>query len=100
MFNGMFGKIAPGMCRLSMNGGIAVKTDNGYKTYNFYGISGNLVESDPMYGIYLMKKGFGGEVLELLGEFDYPVNKPLYRLYKTSYAAVRKAKKLKTKIHK
>lgn len=34
MFNGMFGKIAPGMCRLSMNGGIAVKTTNGYKTYN------------------------------------------------------------------
>lgn len=34
MFNGMFGKIAPGMCRLSMNGGIAVKTANGYKTYN------------------------------------------------------------------
>lgn len=32
--NGMFGKLAPGMCRLSMNGGIAVKTDNGYKTYN------------------------------------------------------------------
>ena len=34
MLNGMFGKIAPGMCRLSMNGGIAVKTSNGYKTYN------------------------------------------------------------------
>lgn len=34
MFNGMFGKLAPGMCRLSMNGGIAVKTANGYKTYN------------------------------------------------------------------
>ena len=32
--NGMFGKIAPGMCRLSMNGDIAVKTSNGYKTYN------------------------------------------------------------------
>lgn len=32
--NGMFGKIAPGMCRLSMNGEIAVKTSNGYKTYN------------------------------------------------------------------
>lgn len=30
----MFGKIAPGMCRLSMNGGIAVKTDSGYKSYN------------------------------------------------------------------
>ena len=34
MFNGMFGKVASGMCRLSMNGGIAVKTNNGYKTYN------------------------------------------------------------------
>lgn len=34
MFNGMFGKVAAGMCRLSMNGGIAIKTSNGYKTYN------------------------------------------------------------------
>lgn len=34
MFNGMFGKIANGMCRLSMNGGISVKTNGGYKTYN------------------------------------------------------------------
>ena len=32
--NGMFGKIAPGMCRLSMSGGIAVKTSNGYKSYD------------------------------------------------------------------
>lgn len=32
--NGMFGKVAPGMCRLSMSGGIAVKTTNGYKSYN------------------------------------------------------------------
>lgn len=34
MFNGMFGKIGPEMCRLSMNGGVAVKTGSGYKTYN------------------------------------------------------------------
>ena len=34
MLNGMFGKVAPGMCRLSMNGGIAIKTNNGYKSYN------------------------------------------------------------------
>lgn len=32
--NGMFGKLGNGMCRLSMNGGIAVKTNSGYKTYN------------------------------------------------------------------
>lgn len=34
MFSKMYGKLASGMCRLSMNGGIAVKTSNGYKTYN------------------------------------------------------------------
>ena len=33
-FNGMFGKVAPGMCRLTMNGNVAVKCSNGYKTYN------------------------------------------------------------------
>lgn len=34
ILNGMFGKVGAGMCRLSMNGGIAVKTSGGYKTYN------------------------------------------------------------------
>lgn len=34
MFNGKFGKIKEGLCRLSMKGGIAVKTNGGYKTYN------------------------------------------------------------------
>lgn len=33
-FNGMFGKIAPGMCRLTANGNIAVKCGSSYKTYN------------------------------------------------------------------
>jgi hypothetical protein len=33
-FNGMFGKLGPGMCRLTMNGKIAVKTTGGYKSYN------------------------------------------------------------------
>ncbi len=32
--NGMFGKIKNGMCRMSMEGKIAVKTSNGYKTYD------------------------------------------------------------------
>lgn len=34
MFNGMFGKIGDNMCRLTMNGNIAIKTSKGYKTYN------------------------------------------------------------------
>lgn len=34
MFNNMFGKIQNGMCRLSMDGLIAIKTSSGYKTYD------------------------------------------------------------------
>lgn len=34
MFNSMFGKLGNGMCRLSMSGGIAVKTSTGYKAYD------------------------------------------------------------------
>lgn len=34
LFNGMFGKIEPGLCRLSMNGEIAVRTKSGYKAYS------------------------------------------------------------------
>ena len=34
MFNGIMGKIKPGCCRLGMNGQIAIKTPDGYKTYN------------------------------------------------------------------
>ena len=34
MFNGVMGKIKPGCCRLGMNGQIAIKTQDGYKTYN------------------------------------------------------------------
>lgn len=44
MLNGMFGKVQPGMCRLSMSGGIAVKTKNGYKSYNVK--SGRLTNCD------------------------------------------------------
>ena len=34
MFNGVMGKIKPGCCRLGMNGRIAIKTTDGYKTYD------------------------------------------------------------------
>ena len=33
-FSGFFGKVQPGMCRLTINGNIAIKCSNGYRTYN------------------------------------------------------------------
>ena len=34
MFEGICGKVAPGLCRLSISGGIAVKTRSGYRSYD------------------------------------------------------------------
>ena len=34
LFEGICGKVAPGLCRLSMNGSIAVRTRNGYRSYD------------------------------------------------------------------
>ncbi len=34
MFDGICGKVAPGLCRLSMDGSIAVRTRSGYRSYD------------------------------------------------------------------
>lgn len=50
LFNGLFGKVGSGMCRLTMNGNIAVKTSNGYKSYDV--LSGKLTNcSDFVFNI-------------------------------------------------
>ena len=46
----------------------------GYELYDFFGISGKTDESDPLYGLYRFKKGFGGEFTEFIGEFDYVID--------------------------
>lgn len=47
---------------------------DGYEIYDFFGISGKTDESDPLYGLYRFKKGFGGEFTEFIGEFDYVID--------------------------
>ena len=44
LFDGICGKVAPGLCRLSMNGSIAVRTRNGYRSYDVN--SGRLTNCD------------------------------------------------------
>ena len=51
---------------------------NNYKRYNFYAINNHLDKDDEQYGIYSFKRGFGGHVMELLGEFILPIDKILY----------------------
>lgn len=68
--------------------------DHGLKAYNFYGITGIFDESNPLYGIYFSKKGFGGNVVELIGEFDYIIHKSYYYLYKIAFTIYHGGKNL------
>lgn len=50
--------------------------ENKCRVYDFRGVSGDLSEDNPLYGLYLFKKGFGGELCEFCGEFEMVFNKP------------------------
>ncbi len=45
--------------------------ETGCTVYDFQGVSGNLDENHPLYGLYRFKKGFNGSLDELAGEFDF-----------------------------
>jgi len=48
------------------------------RLYDFRGVSGDLTEDNPLYGLYRFKKGFGGDFTEFVGEMDLVLNKPVY----------------------
>ncbi len=63
--------------------------ENGCKTYDFGGISGDCQNPDnPHYGLWRFKHGFGGYMKEFIGEFDYVINKPVYKMYNTAMKAL------------
>lgn len=53
----------------------------GYSYYNFYGITGDFNPKGESYGLYTYKKQYGGEVLELIGQFEYTINSFVKSLY-------------------
>ena len=57
----------------------------GCDRYNFYGITGDFNPKNPLYGLYLFKKGYGGKVVELIGEFDLVISKFWYVIYKIAF---------------
>lgn len=73
---------------------ISYAVNHGYKRYNFYGISGSFNKDDESYGVYSFKRGFNGKVVELIGEFDLVINKPLYHLYNFSFKTYRRLKNM------
>lgn len=78
--------------------GIKYALDNNYNRYNFYGITGDFRKENPLYGLYLFKKSFGGKVVELIGEFDYIISPFWYHAYNlafNTYHAIKNFKKKK-----
>ena len=49
---------------------------------NFLGVKNIFDKNAPDYGMYEVKKGFGGKTVEYIGEFDLPINQVLYYSYK------------------
>jgi len=56
----------------------------GCTLYDFRGVSGDLDEKNPLYGLYKFKKGFNGEFTEFIGEWDYVYRPLMYILWKTA----------------
>ncbi|HBF83156.1 MAG TPA: peptidoglycan bridge formation protein FemAB [Streptomyces sp.] len=51
----------------------------GAAVYDFRGITDTLEESNHLLGLLRFKAGSGGEAVEYLGEWDYPLNKVLHK---------------------
>ncbi len=52
--------------------------ESGSRVYDFRGVSGDVSEDNPLYGLYRFKKGFGGDFTEFVGEYDYVLKKGAY----------------------
>jgi len=56
--------------------------EQGCEAYDFVGAPDKLEESDPMWGVYRFKKGFGGSFVRTIGEWDYVLRPTAYRAYR------------------
>lgn len=54
---------------------------NNLKYVNFLGVKNIFDEHDKDHGVYEVKRGFGGNTIEYIGEFDLPIKPILYKLY-------------------
>ncbi|MDD4170909.1 MAG: peptidoglycan bridge formation glycyltransferase FemA/FemB family protein, partial [Syntrophomonas sp.] len=53
----------------------------GCKIYDFRGVSGDMDESNPLYGLYRFKKGFNGDLIEFVGDWDRVYSPTFYLVW-------------------
>lgn len=72
--------------------------ETGCRIYDFQGVAGNTQDkTGHMYGLYRFKRGFGGHVDELAGEFDYtyrPVTKILVGIGILAHGLLQKLRRM------
>lgn len=67
--------------------------ERGCEIYDLMGVPGIVPEDNPLYGLYAVKKGFGGELTEFVGEMDLITNKFIYFLAENGEKLYRKLRK-------
>ena len=60
----------------------------GCTRYDWWGAPGVLEESDPMWGVFRFKQGFGGEFMPHIGAWDFATNRVAYWAYTTAMPKV------------
>ena len=55
--------------------------ERGCTLYDFRGVSGDMDETNPLYGLYRFKKGFAGELIEFAGDWDQPYSSFWYTMW-------------------
>ena len=73
--------------------------EQGCTVYDMWGAPDVMDESDPLWGVYRFKRGFGGQFVRHIGAWDFPVSRLGYWLYTTVMphvlAAMRRQHKIK-----
>lgn len=72
--------------------------ERGAEVYDFRGVSGDISEDNPLYGLYRFKKGFNGEFTEFVGEMSIVYRPGMMRLSKTGEKAFRTMNRVKFKL--
>ena len=73
--------------------------DKGYKEVDLYGTEGKVDKDSELYGLYLFKSRFGGDLDEFIGEFDMDV-RPITASLINKALYIRRKIKLKRAIKK
>lgn len=71
--------------------------ENNYQNFNFYGIEPAFHHDHPMFGLFDFKRGFDAKPVELIGEFNYILNRRSYKTYNFMLKIYKTLRKVRSK---